>query len=247
MDKSVTQEAAQEPSRQGFSGKQVLLIVLAAVLAGAVLSYWFIRTYIVPADFKPVELSVREQAALDDKLLTLGVDPSALMPAAKRAASVEAEPANSREGDQFDADGRLVPQAYTENPEKRSVHMSERELNAMLASNPDLAKRFAVDLSDNLASAKLLIPVDPDMPMLGGRTLRVNAGVEVAYRDEKPVVRLRGISIMGVPLPNAWLGNLKNVDLVEQYGGGPGFWQSFSAGVDLIEIDDGSLHIKLKE
>ena len=69
----------------------------------------------------------------------------------------------------------------------------------------------------------------------------------VKGRDERPIVKLRGISIMGVPLPNAWLGNLKNVDLVEQFGGGPGFWQSFSAGVDLIEIDDGSLHIQLKE
>ncbi len=248
VQQELAQEKAQEIPRRGFSGKQVLLIVLAAVLVSAALSYWFIRTYIVPADFKPVELSIKEQAALDDKLLTLGVDPAALLPGAKRAAPAEdAKDVSAGDADRFDADGRLVPQAYSENPEKRSVHMSERELNAMLASNPDLAKRFAVDLSDNLASAKLLIPVDPDMPMFGGRTLRVNAGVEVAYRDERPIVKLRGISIMGVPLPNAWLGNLKNVDLVEQFGGGPGFWQSFSAGVDLIEIDDGSLHIKLKE
>ena len=113
----------------------------------------------------------------------------------------------------------------------------------MVASNPDLAKRFAIDLADNLASAKLLIPVDPDMPVMGGKTLRVNAGIELAYRDGKPVVKLRGVSIMGVPVPNAWLGNLKNIDLVEQFGADPGFWQSFSAGVGLIEIEDGQLHI----
>ena len=52
---------------------------------------------------------------------------------------------------------------------------------------------------------------------------------------------------MGVPLPNAWLGNLKNVDLVEQFGNEPGFWHSFSAGVDLIEISDGQLRVRLKE
>ena len=75
----------------------------------------------------------------------------------------------------------------------------------------------------------------------------VNAGIELAYRDERPVVKLRGVSIMGVPVPNAWLGNLKNVDLVEQFGAGPGFWNSFAAGVDLIEVADGQLHIKLKE
>jgi hypothetical protein len=40
---------------------------------------------------------------------------------------------------------------------------------------------------------------------------------------------------------------LKNVDLVEQFGAAPGFWNSFAAGVDLIEVADGQLHMKLKE
>lgn len=235
VDTQTTNESAAV--KRGFSGSQVALIVLLAVLVTAGLSYWFIRTYIVPADFKPVELSVKEQTKLDSKLRALGVDPKELLPTAKRVEKAQ----------EFDADGRLAPEAYSEDPEKRNVQMSERELNAMLASNPDLAKRFAVDLSDDLASAKLLIPVDPDMPMLGGRTLRVNAGVEVSYRDNQPVVILRGVSIMGVPLPQAWMGNLKNVDLVEQFGGGPGFWSAFAAGVEMIEIADGELHIKLSE
>jgi len=224
--------------REGFSGKQVVLIVLLAILVTAGACYWFVRAYIMPADFTPVQLSAKEQSQLDGKLFALGLDPQALLPGAKR---------EDKTADEFDASGRLVPQAYSENSEKRSVQMSERELNALLASNPEVARRFAVDLSDNLASAKLLIPVDPDMPVLGGRTLRVNAGVAVSYREERPSVVLRGISIMGVPMPNAWLGNLKHVDLVEQFGGGPGFWQSFSDGVELIEIADGKLHIRLKE
>lgn len=217
-----------------FSGKQVLLFVLVAVLVTAGLSIWLIRTYIQPADFRPVSLSAREQAKLDVKLQQIGVDPRAVLPDAKRE-------------EKIDMEGRLAPEKYSENADKREIRMSERELNALIANNPELARRFAVDLSDNLASAKLLIPVDPGMPVLGGRILRVNAGIEMAYRDNRPVVKLRGVSIMGVPVPNAWLGNLKNVDLVEQFGTGPGFWNSFAAGVDLIEVVDGQLHIKLKE
>jgi hypothetical protein len=217
-----------------FSGKQVLLFVLLTILVTAGLSFWLIRTYIQPADFRPVSLSAREQAGLDVKLQQLGVNPREVLPDAKRE-------------DRFEAEGRLIPERYSELAGNRDIRMNERELNALIASNPELARRFAVDLSENLASAKLLIPVDPDMPMLGGRTLRVNAGIELAYRDERPVVRLRGVSIMGVPVPNAWLGNLKNVDLVEQFGAGPGFWNSFAAGVDLIEVADGQLHVKLKE
>ncbi|MFK8048290.1 MAG: hypothetical protein AB8B81_07655 [Halioglobus sp.] len=208
--------------------------MLLAVLLTAALSFWVFRTYIQPSDFKPVELSTKEQLALDEKLQQLGVNPRDLLPDAKRE-------------DKFDQQGRLVPEKYAETPENREIRMSERELNAMLASNPDLAKRFAVDLSDNLASAKLLIHVDPDMPVMGGKTLRVNTGVELGFQNGLPIVKLRGVSIMGVPVPNAWLGNLKNVDLVEQFGTDPGFWKSFSAGVELIELEEGQLHIKLKE
>jgi hypothetical protein len=221
-------------SKRGFSGAQVALFILVAILLTAGLSFWVFRTYIHPSDFKPVVLSSGEQKTLDAKLSMLGVNPKELLPNAPRAEPV-------------DADGRLIPEKYSEDPEKRDIRMSERELNAIVASNPELASRLAIDLADNLASARLLIPIDPDFPVMGGRILRVNAGLELAYREERPVVRLRGVSLMGVPLPNAWLGNLKNVDLVEQYGSGPGFWNAFSSGIDLIEIKEGQLHIKLSE
>ena len=43
---------------------------------------------------------------------------------------------------------------------------------------------------------------------------------------------------MGVPIPNAWLGGLKNVDLVTEFGAEPGFWQPFSEGVEHIRVED---------
>jgi hypothetical protein len=127
------------------------------------------------------------------------------------------------------------------------VSFSERELNAMLAKNTDLAQRLAIDLSDDLVSAKLLVPLEEDFPMLGGKTLRVNAGVELAYQGSRPIVVLKGVSIMGVPIPNAWLGNLKNVDLVREFGADQGFWKSFADGVEYIQVEDGRLLVKLKE
>jgi len=117
----------------------------------------------------------------------------------------------------------------------------------MLARNTDLADKMAIDLSDNLASVKIIIPMDPEFPMFGGKTLKVNAGAELSYKDGRPIVILKGVSLWGVPVPNAWLGNLKNVDLVNEFGGDEGFWKSFSEGIDNIEIQDGELRIKLKE
>jgi len=52
---------------------------------------------------------------------------------------------------------------------------------------------------------------------------------------------------MGVPVPNAWLGGLKNIDLIEQYGSNDGFWKAFADGVDNINVEDGKIRIELKE
>ncbi|MGD8832286.1 MAG: arginine N-succinyltransferase [Pseudomonadales bacterium] len=218
-----------------FSGKQVLLFILVAVLLAAGLTFWFVRTYLYASPLKPVTLSQKEQRKLDDKLVDLGLNPVDILPNARRSP------------DRFDANGRLIAEKYSEEGASRSVRLTEKELNALVASSPELASRFAINLSDNLASAKLLIPVDPDFPVLGGKTIRVTAGLELDYRDQNPVVILRGVSVMGVPVPDAWLGNLKNVDLVREFGGRRGFWRSFSAGIDKIAIKDGRLQIELKE
>ena len=69
----------------------------------------------------------------------------------------------------------------------------------------------------------------------------------MAYQNDKPVIVLKGISIMGIPMPNAWLGGLKNIDLVSEFDVDPGFWKSFSEGVEDIKVTDGQINIRLKE
>ena len=96
-------------------------------------------------------------------------------------------------------------------------------------------------------SAKLLIPVDEDFPIMGGQILKVRAGMELAYRDNRPIAVLKGVSVMGVPIPNAWLGGMKNIDLIEYYGTEAGFWKTFADGVENIQIEDGNITMTLKE
>jgi hypothetical protein len=69
----------------------------------------------------------------------------------------------------------------------------------------------------------------------------------VAYQDSKPIVILKGVSIMGVPLPNAWLGGLKNIDMVNEFGTSEGFWKAFADGVENIHVENDGLKIVLKE
>ncbi|MBT8429972.1 MAG: arginine N-succinyltransferase [Gammaproteobacteria bacterium] len=233
--RSETQELANPSRGGGIRGVHILWIVLATILVTMAVTFWIVRTYVYAKDFKPVELSVNEQHTLDAKLRALGYDPGP-------GAGSQASPAPSETDEQW-----LRSERYSEAGARREVRFSERELNAMVANNRDLAKKLALDLGDDLVSARLLVPVDQDFPFLGGKTLRVSTGVEMAFRDGKPVVVLKGVSIMGIPIPNAWLGGLKNIDLISEFGDRNGFWSAFADGVENIRVEEGQLKIQLKE
>ena len=210
---------------KGSTFLKTLGIVLVTAVISVGITIWVLTNYVFPSNFTPVTLSPAEQTELDSKLAAL----------------------ESRGGSSpTEAGDDLQPEKYSEQDDDRVISLSERELNGMIANNSDIAHRLVIDLSDNLASAKLLVPLDPDFPVMGGRNLRLSAGLELAYANGKPMVVLKGISVMGVPVPGAWLGGMKNVDLVNEFSGDQGFWQAFAEGVDFIRVEQGRLVIKLK-
>jgi hypothetical protein len=230
-----TDTTLNEPDKRS-SGLKIFLIILVTVLVTAALTFWVVRSYIFPAEFKPVQLSASEEQMLTEKLERFDMMQSRRTGSGK--ANQQVKDPNS---------GALEPEAYSEIGASRSITLSERELNGLLAKNTDMAKKMAIDLSENLMSAKLLIPVDEDFPIMGGQILKVRAGMELAYRDNRPIAVLKGVSVMGVPIPNAWLGGMKNIDLIEYYGNEAGFWKAFADGVENIHIEDGNITMILKE
>ena len=227
------QSSAAPPQPRRFSAWQVATFVLLAILLTLGITFFVGYRTLFPGEFTPVTLNAKEQRILDEKLQHL----EALQ---GTSAVKRKSPPTSREP-------VLEPEPYSEAGASREISFSEKELNALIATNTDLASRLAIDLSDNLASAKLLVPVDPGAPVLGGKTVKLTAGVEVRYADGKPVVVLKGVSVWGVPLPNAWLGGVKNIDLVQEFGTEQGFWQAFAEGVEEIEVKEGKVRIRLKE
>ncbi len=212
-----------------FGCLPVLGLLLGAVVVTVILTVWAIKANIFPSEFRPVTLDAAEEQVLEGKL--------------EKLESLEAY----RGAEHYGPNGALEPEAYGEEGASRRIAFTQKELNALLAKNTDLARKLAIDLSDSLVSAKLLMPVDQDFPVLGGQLLRVKAGLGLAYENGKPVIMIRGISIMGVPMPNAWLGGVKNIDLVKEFGGEQGFWKSFAAGINNIRVEEGNLVIDLKE
>jgi hypothetical protein len=227
----------QETRNKGFNALQVTLLVLLAIGITVGVTIWAMNS-LFPSKFEPVVLNSKEKQALDQKLETFE----------RFKTDVDRRGRPSRATLETDPDtGALIPEAYSEAGASREIRFSEKELNALLANNTDLATRLAIDLSEDLASAKLLVHLDEDFPLLGGNTVKLSAGVELAYATGKPIVKLRGISVWGVPMPNAWMGGIKNVDLIQEFGQEPGFWQAFADGVELIEVRQGHLYIQLKE
>ncbi len=209
-----------------FQGLKLFLIIATAVACGLFLALVVARLFLFPRAFTPVSLDLQERQVLKAKLSRLehfrgnvAVSPGAFPP----------------------------PEPYTEKEGSREVAFSARELNGLLAGEPALAHRLAFVLSDNLLSARLLVPIDPDIPLLGGKTLPVTAGLEIASQQGRVAVKLKGVSVWGVPVPNAWLGNLKDVDLVSKFGDDGGFWSTFATGVAEIRIDNNELYLRLKK
>ena len=224
-----------------FGCLQVFGLMVVAVIITAGVTILIFKTYFFPSEFKPVMLNPHEEQVLTtklEKLDSLGVDVTLHRKDTLKKPSI---------ADRFDSSATLEPEPYSEKSIKREIDFTERELNALLAKNTDLARKLAIDLSDDLISAKLLLPVDEDFPIFGGKTLRVRTGVVFTYVKGKPMVILKGITIMGVPIPNAWLGGIKNIDLVKEFGADKGFWKTFSDGVEDIKLEEGRLKIKLKE
>ena len=232
---------ATEMAKKRFGLLQVFGIIVIAVLITAGIGIMVFKTYFFPSEFKPVTLHPQEEQVLAAKIENLD---SVGIAANSHKNGI---PKKTSKPDQFNPNASLEPEPYSEKGVKREINFTERELNALLAKNTDLAKKLAIDLSDNLISAKLLLPVDEDFPILGGKILRVKTGVVIAFDKGKPIVILKGVTIMGVPIPNAWLGGIKNIDLVEEFGSDTGFWKSFSDGVEDIKIEEGLFKLKLKE
>ena len=214
---------------------RILGILAACVLVAALLTAWWVKSNLYASPFNPTTLTDKEQQVLDAKLdrLQRNMQSAQTSPVARNAATK--------------GEGRLTPEPYTEEAARRELRLTEKELNALIAKDEATAQRVAIALSEDLVSVTLVVPVDEDFPVLGGKTLRLHCGVTLRYAAGKPVVALRGVSIGGVPIPNAWLGNIKDVDLVREFGDQGGFWDLFSRGVEDIRVLDGSLLVKLRE
>ncbi|GJL53459.1 MAG: hypothetical protein NPIRA02_05910 [Nitrospirales bacterium] len=231
MDQSTIQPTT---TKGRLGGIQILGVGLILILTTILLTTWWVGKNIYAAPFTPTQLTTSERHTLEAKLAQLS---GAHQQTNKTITTHRPE----------SAPRPLEPEPYHEDSATREIQLSEKELNALIAKDPETAKHVAVDLTDDLVSLKLLVPMDRDIPFLGGKTLKLHMGVVLKYVDNRPVVAIRGMSLGGVPLPKSWWGDIKNINLVEQFGADGGFWDHFAKGVEHISVQEGQFRVQLKE
>ena len=133
--------------------------------------------------------------------------------------------------------------------EERTLVITAKEINAYLASQ-NLGETLKVDLGHDSISATMLVPIPADagLPLLSGTTLRLSMSLAAMMDANKKVaLEVRDVRLGGMPMPNAWLGNIKGVNLADENLEQDPALQRFLAGIQSLKITPAGLHVVLAE
>jgi hypothetical protein len=179
---------------------------------------WWVKHNFYAGTMQPVSLSAAEQQAFESKLQVLQAPATA-------------------------------PRAPAPGEEDRTLLITQKEINAYLAGQ-DLGETVQVKLDQDRVTATMIVPIPEDsgLPLLSGTTLRVMFALEAAMAAEKKVVvKLSDVRVGGISLPNAWLGDMKGVNLVAENVEKDPALQRFLAGIQEVEIRPEGLRVLLNE
>lgn len=222
MNDSITPRASVGPSLSPSSWKKKLLIVFAIILGccglAAAATAWWVKRNIYASPLLPVSLTQQEKQAFDEKVSAISGSP---------------------------ADGKSNEQRAAE--EKRTLTLSDKEINAFL-NEKGIGDRVKVELSEGGVQATALVPVDKEVPVFGGKTIRLAVALAGNMgADRQPAFRIADVSVGGVPVPNAWLGDLKGVNLLASSIESDPLVKRFLAGIREFEFKKGTIRVLLNE
>ncbi len=221
---SVPQPASIAP-RSSWKKKALIItgivfVTATLTIAGTAIagSAWWVKRNIYASPFAPVALSATEQSALDQKLEVL-----------KQSGAAEAAP----------VDPEIA---------KRTLTITDREINAFLEQQ-GLGEQVKVGLHNGGGTATFLLPMSSDGVPGSGPTLRISVSLGAKMdQNKKFALSISDVSVGGVPLPNAWLGNMKGLNMLADapISDDPAL-KAFAAGIRDFSIRAGQLSVVLNE
>jgi hypothetical protein len=231
--------------RWALYGCGTLLALVLIILATAAITIWWIQRPI-----KPVVLSPREQATVDQKLEKLQTGNAATPGSPTKrldqdtTASGQSTPAMTprRTGPEIDDRNLRI---YV--PGSKVLKLTEREINGLLNQNTDLGKSVRLEFAQDAINAYLAVRIPDDFPVGGGKMFRARGRFRVSLGNGgEPYAILEDVSVFGLSLPKAWLGGIKGENLLGDAMGEHKQWRGIK-GVKSLHVEPGALVLEVED
>jgi hypothetical protein len=236
MNESIPPAPAQSdagPLQPRSTWKRKLLMtvcVLFAIfgLATASFAVWYQYNFHA-SPFKPVALSAVEQQTLDTKMAVLGGKTQEIGKIQELQPPAPSDPA-------------------------KTIVLNEREINSWLKEQ-GWGENIQFHIKKDGFAATVLTPVEEDTPLLGsffaGHTVRVQVAFNTKLdANHHLALSLADVNVGGISMPNAWMGNIKGLNLLAQTDpSGEEFplAKGFAAGIKDFQVRDGELRMVLND
>ncbi|MCF7786159.1 MAG: hypothetical protein K9N47_08550 [Prosthecobacter sp.] len=139
------------------------------------------------------------------------------------------------------------PAAIPPDEANRTIVVSEREVNAYLAQQ-QLGESVQVKFGEGQVSAAIIFTAPEDFPIMPNQKIRLRFTFGTSLSAEhKLSLKLDDLSLGGISLPNSWIGDIKGVDLVAENVESDPALQKFIAGIQSLDIHDGTLRLVLNK
>jgi hypothetical protein len=224
-----TQTAPPAPAKKrrwllfGCGGFLALLLLLVLTV--------FITIWWIQRPIKPVVLSAKEKATVEEKLQRLngGTNPSFN---GERSTRLELAP--------------LRPEP-TYVPGGKTLRLTDREINGLLHQNTDLGDSVRIEFARDAVNAYVVTPIPKDVPVFGGRIFRARANFGLSIGNGGvPYASLQDVTIYGLSLPKAWLGGIKGENLLGQAMGQRN-GSPVLQGIKSLRVEPGALVLEVQD
>jgi arginine N-succinyltransferase len=230
----------------GFYAAVAAIAILVLVILTTAITGWWYRYNFHAKPFEPVVLSEKEQQVLDEKLDTLGVEAEESHRAPSELGGMRPVAPTPPAGGPADLTERQKDELASR--QRRTIVITEKEINAILNHNTDLEERVKIHFHNGGVGGEAIIDIPEDAPFLGGKTVRAKVTVATYLDiDGGLAIIVDDVTVNGVPVPNAWLGDIKGRNLMENYENKDPFLRALGRGIEEIEARNGELRIILAE
>ena len=156
---------------------------------------------------------------------------------------------NATEKAEFDSKLQALnnPAAVPPEEANRTLVINEREVNAYLAQQ-QLGESVQVKFGEGQVSAAVIFTAPEDFPIVPNQKIRLRFTFGTSLSVEhKLSLKLDDLSLGGISLPNSWIGDIKGVDLVAENVESDPALQKLIAGIQSLEVHNGTLRLVLNK